>query len=76
MNGGCPGLKNQVALQGRVPCRVVGKIRKGDLLVTGVAMGTAVSAGTEAKTGTVIGKALQDYDSDHIGLIEVAVGRN
>jgi hypothetical protein len=35
-----------------------------------------VSAGGEARTGTVIGKALEDYDSDHIGTIEVAVGRN
>ncbi len=76
MNGACPGLKNQIALQGRVPCRVVGKIKKGDLLVTGNIAGCAVSAGGEAKTGTVIGKALEDYDSDHIGTIEVAVGRN
>ena len=76
MYGACPGLKNLVALQGRVPCRVVGKIRKGDLLITGVAVGCAVSVGGDAKTGTVIGKALQDYDSDHIGTIEVAVGRN
>jgi hypothetical protein len=76
MYGACPGHKNLVALQGRVPCRVVGKIRKGDLLITGTAFGCAVSAGSDAKTGTVIGKALQDYDSDHIGTIEVAVGRN
>ena len=76
MNGACPGLKNQIALQGRVPCRVVGKIKKGDLLVTGNIAGCAVSAGGEARTGTVIGKALEDYDSDHIGTIEVAVGRN
>jgi len=27
----CPGLKNLVALQGRVPCKVVGKIKKGDI---------------------------------------------
>ena len=76
MNGACPGLKNQIALQGRVPCRVVGKVKKGDLMVTGNISGCAVSAGGEAKTGTVIGKALEDYDSDHIGTIEVAVGRN
>jgi len=76
MYGACPGYKNLVALQGRVPCRVVGKIRKGDLLITGVAFGCAVSAGGDAKTGTVIGKALENYDSDHIGTIEVAVGRN
>ena len=76
MYGACPGFKNQIALQGRVPCRVAGKIRKGDLLITSHIAGVAVSAGARAETGTVIGKALQDYDSDHIGTIEVAVGRN
>jgi len=76
MNGDCPGFKNQVALQGRVPCRVVGKIEKGDLLIASNIAGCAVSAGGDAKTGTVIGKALENYDSDHIGTIEVAVGRN
>jgi hypothetical protein len=76
MNGDCPGFKNQVALQGRVPCRVVGKIEKGDLLIASNIAGCAVSAGGDARTGTVIGKALENYDSDHIGTIEVAVGRN
>lgn len=76
MNGSCPGHKNLIALQGRVKCRVVGKVNKGDLLISASASGCAVSAGDNAKTGTVIGKALQNYDSDHIGMIEIAVGRN
>jgi hypothetical protein len=76
MYDACPGLKNLVALQGRVPVKVVGKIQKGDLLVTSKIPGVAVSAGEDAKTGTVIGKALETYDSDHIGTIEVAVGRS
>jgi hypothetical protein len=76
MNAACPGFKNQVALQGRVPCRVVGKIEKGDLLITSNIAGCAISAGGDARTGTVIGKALENYDSNHIGTIEVAVGRN
>jgi len=71
----CPGLKNLVALQGRVPCKVVGKIRKGDILVTSGIAGVAVAAGADVKVGTVIGKALKDYDSDHIGTLEIAVGR-
>jgi hypothetical protein len=58
-----------------VPVRVVGKIAKGDLLVTSSVAGVAVSAGGVAKTGTVVGKALENYNSDHIGTIEVAVGR-
>jgi hypothetical protein len=71
----CPGLKNLVALQGRVPCKVVGKIRKGDILVTSGIAGVAVAAGADVKVGTVVGKALKDYDSDHIGTLEIAVGR-
>jgi len=71
----CPGLKNLVALQGRVPCKVVGKIRKGDILITSRIQGVAVAAKGTVLVGTVVGKALQDYDSDHIGKIEIAVGR-
>jgi hypothetical protein len=76
MYDACPGHKNLVALQGRVPVKVVGKIEKGDLLVTSKTPGVAISAGEDARTGTVIGKALERYDSDHIGTIEVAVGRS
>jgi len=72
---GCPGLKNLVALQGRVPCRVVGKISKGEMLVTSRIPGVAIAGGDNIKVGTVVGKALVDYDSDHIGTIEIAVGR-
>jgi hypothetical protein len=75
MNSACPGTKVLIALQGRVPCKVVGKIEKGDLLVTSKIPGVAISAKGDAKTGTVIGKALEKYDSDHIGTIEIAVGR-
>lgn len=64
-----------VALQGRVPCRVVGKIRKGDILVCSGIHGVAIAGGDNIKVGSMIGKALEDYDSDHIGTIEVVVGR-
>lgn len=75
MYDACPGFKNLVALQGRVPCKVVGKIKKGDLLVCSNIPGVAVSAGSNAAVGSVVGKSLKDYDSDHIGTIEIAVGR-
>jgi hypothetical protein len=75
MYEGCPGLKNLVALQGRVPCRVVGKIKKGEMLVTSRIPGVAIAAGADVKVGTVVGKALVEYNSDHIGTIEIAVGR-
>jgi hypothetical protein len=35
----------------------------------------AIVGDDNIKVGTMIGKALQDYDSDFIGTIEVAVGR-
>ena len=71
----CPGFKNLVALQGRVPCKVVGRISKGDILITSGIPGVAVAATGDVRVGTVVGKALVAYDSDHIGSIEIAVGR-
>lgn len=61
-----------VALQGRVPCKVRGKICKGDMMVSD-GDGYACSA-TGPTMGTVIGKALEDYDGIN-GIIEVVVGR-
>ena len=76
MYGACPGLKNLIALQGRVLVKVVGKIQKGDLITTSEIQGVACSVLSDAKTGTIIGKALEDYDSTNVGTIEVAVGRS
>jgi hypothetical protein len=64
-----------VALLGRVPCQVVGIIRRGDLLVTSDLPGTATALDhTRYLPGCVIGKALADYNSDYTGIIEIAVG--
>jgi len=63
-----------VALTGRVPCRVVGKIKKGDILVCSGIPGVAIAT-DNPRIGSMIGKALEDYDSDHIGTIEIVVGR-
>jgi hypothetical protein len=54
---------------------VVGKIRKGDILITSGIPGVAVAASGDVRVGTVVGKDIKDYDSDHIGLVEIAVGR-
>lgn len=61
-----------IALQGRVPCKVTGAVRKGDLMVSN-GDGTAV-ANNDAGVGTVIGKALENFDGA-TGVIEVVVGR-
>jgi len=65
-----------VALTGRVPCTVIGRISKGDCLVSSDHPGAAQRLDQEKFVpGCIIGKALQDHDSDSIGTIEVAVGR-
>lgn len=61
-----------VALQGRVPCMVTGKVRKGDMMVS--AGNGRARAESDPSTGSVIGKALENFDGDS-GTIEVVVGR-
>lgn len=67
-----------IALAGRVPCRVVGTVRKGDHLVTSSTPGaatsaTAVSMAPAALSGAVIGVAMEDNDQGNKNLIEVLV---
>jgi hypothetical protein len=65
-----------VALTGRVPCTVIGLITKGDCLVSSDHPGAARKLDPEKFVpGCIVGKALQDHDSDSVGTIEVAVGR-
>jgi hypothetical protein len=65
-----------VALVGRVPCQVIGTIAKGDRLVASDYMGAAQRLDPDQyQPGCIVGKALENYDSETIGLIEVAVGR-
>ena len=61
-----------LALTGRVPCLVQGTIRKGDMMVS--AGNGRARADYNPKVGSVIGKALEDFDGAE-GVIEVVVGR-
>jgi hypothetical protein len=64
-----------VALLGKVPVKVVGMIQKGDLLTTdGQTAGHARKA-MDPKTGTIIGKALENHSSAGTGMIFVSVGK-
>ena len=73
MNGGLEAeFVATVALTGRVPCRVTGTVRKGDLMVS-AGYGLA-RAEQDPKVGTVIGKALENFEGNE-GVIEVVVGR-
>jgi len=73
MNSECSGnYIAAIALQGRAPCKVRGKISKGDMLTS--AGGGYARKATNPQIGTIIGKALADFDGTS-GVIEVAVGR-
>jgi hypothetical protein len=74
MNGAEPGIP--VALQGRVPCRVLGPVSKGDRVVSSHIAGVAQALDPlHYQPGCIIGKALQAIDSTDISTIEVVVGR-
>jgi hypothetical protein len=61
-----------IALQGRVPCKVKGPVRKGQMMVSS-GDGYAKATSTP-QFGSVIGKSLENFDGD-TGIIEVVVGR-
>jgi hypothetical protein len=74
MNSTCAGNNVvAVALQGRVPCKVTGKINKGDMLVS-AGNGFAKST-NQPQFGNIVGKSLENFDGTE-GIIEVLVGRN
>jgi hypothetical protein len=63
-----------IALQGRVPCKVIGLVEKGDVLVTSAIPGYAI-VNNDPKAGRIIGKSLENKDSQDRGIIEIVVGR-
>jgi hypothetical protein len=63
-----------LALQGRVPCKVLGRVEKGDLLVTSAIPGYAI-VNNEAQAGTILGKAIENKNTDAKGWVEIVVGR-
>ena len=73
MNSSAPG--QPVALMGKVPCKVVGHIMKGDMLSTDPNHNGVAKKTHEPQVGEVIGKALENYDSEEIGTINIVVGR-
>ena len=63
-----------VALAGKVKCKVHGTIEKGTMLVASERTGCATKS-QHPPTGSVIGKALESYNSDETGVIDIVVGR-
>jgi len=65
-----------VALRGKVPCKVEGPVRKGDLLVTNVTPGTATTLTDDSPAPAgycVIGKSLEDNSNTGIKLVNIVV---
>jgi hypothetical protein len=76
MNDGMPETDKTpyIALKGRVPCKVKGPVKKGQILVTSDFPGHAEVRRTHQRPNElgVVGKALQDFDGEY-GVIEVMV---
>ena len=74
MNQDCPGIRTLVALQGKVPVNVIGKVEKGDMLVASSIAGYAV-VDNDPKVGSVIGKAIESKEDTERGTVHAVVGR-
>ena len=73
MNAEAEGLA--VALTGRVPVKVLGKVKKGERLVSSDEPGVAwVIDSMEYDVRAVIGRALQDKNDGGLGIVEVVIG--
>jgi hypothetical protein len=73
MNSEAAGIP--VALKGRVPVKVIGKVLKGERLVSGYLPGTAMALGfNEYDPRKVIGRSLEQKDTDDLGVVEAVVG--
>ena len=73
MNSEADGL--YVALRGRVPCKVIGKVQKGDVLITSSTPGYAEVSDQPHFVGAacIVGKAISSKDTDGSGVIEIMV---
>lgn len=79
MNSTMEGTTVAVALAGRVPCRVIGEVRKGQRIVASETPGVArIATENEHSEGLdwfrVIGRALEDKTTLAEGNVEIVVG--
>jgi hypothetical protein len=65
-----------VAMQGRVPVRVIGKVKKGDRLVSAGAGLARAADRTEITAFNVIGRSLEDKTTADEGVVEAIVKLN
>jgi hypothetical protein len=65
-----------VALSGRVPCKVVGAVTKGQRLVSSDTDGVAKAASAPYTTQEVVGRALESSTDENLKIVEIVVGKN
>ena len=83
MNSQCEGEHViALALTGRVPCKVIGPIQKGEMVVVSQMKGIGTGGGLNPLPGSVVGKSLEYIPNDEdtienptVHVIEVVVGR-
>ena len=64
-----------IAMTGRVPVRVVGKVKKGERLISSSVPGVAwAMSDEEYDPRAVIGRSLDDKDDGDIGTVEAVIG--
>ena len=67
-----------IALQGRVPCKVMGTVSKGDILVASEVSGIATAwleSTVDPRMTSYVGIAIEDKTTDGAGYVEVKVGK-
>ena len=65
-----------VALRGKVPCKVEGTVKKGDVLVTNARSGTATALAPESANPPawcIVGKSLEDSNDAGVKVINIVV---
>jgi len=65
-----------VALMGRVPCKVVGPVYKGQRLMASTVPGAACAWDDSLGTLCILGRALEAKETDDVELIEVVLGKH
>ena len=74
LNSDLTGIVSAVALVGRIPCKIIGQIKKGDMLTTSSIPGYAIKM-IEFIPGAFIGKALHDKETSGEGIVEISLNR-
>lgn len=62
-----------VALRGKVPVKVIGKIMKGDVLITSIVEGYAVASAGDTSSAAIVAKAIENKVDDGPGIVMAVV---